>query len=96
MLDTEAHHILDETRDKQSGTIEHVKWCPRYLRPQSDRRAPGGRQDLHHRCRRCSKLCLHLLGKPGTGNRYCLNCAGRRNVPLWYFHDADTCSVCRA
>eukprot|EP00927_Polykrikos_kofoidii_P062534 TRINITY_DN57349_c0_g1_i1.p1 TRINITY_DN57349_c0_g1~~TRINITY_DN57349_c0_g1_i1.p1 ORF type:complete len:229 (+),score=9.91 TRINITY_DN57349_c0_g1_i1:83-769(+) len=95
MLATEAHHIMEATRDKPSDAIGYVKWCPRYVQPQGGEPAPGGRQDLHHRCRRCSRLCLHLLGKPGMGNRFCLACAGYSNIPSWYFHDSATCAACR-
>eukprot|EP00050_Salpingoeca_kvevrii_P008259 m.301812 g.301812 ORF g.301812 m.301812 type:complete len:451 (-) comp14934_c0_seq1:136-1488(-) len=81
---TEWHHIDAIERDDQ-GVVVNIVWCAQYLNPNSGR-ANGGKNELHHKCRRCKRIAVHLLGKPMTRDRYCLECDGRTGVPAWFFH----------
>eukprot|EP00730_Choanoeca_flexa_P009904 TRINITY_DN14336_c0_g1_i1.p1 TRINITY_DN14336_c0_g1~~TRINITY_DN14336_c0_g1_i1.p1 ORF type:complete len:296 (+),score=38.08 TRINITY_DN14336_c0_g1_i1:91-978(+) len=83
-IDTEWHHIDEIVRD-EDGRVTKVTWGAAYLNPYDKRRAPGGTAVLHHKCRRCKRVALHLLGVPRTPDRYCLACDGHKDVPDWYF-----------
>ena len=93
MLSTERHHTKYIDRSS-SGEVVCIHWCPKYISPETKGHARGGKSLLHHRCRRCRKLCFHLLGKPGTF-RSCLSCSGykERYIPDWYYH--EVCRDCR-
>ena len=54
----------------------------------------GGKDLRHHRCRDCGRLCLHLLGRPGS-KRQCLKCSGKwdeKYIPVCYYHKG--CKYC--
>lgn len=70
----EAHHF------KPDGT-----WCPAYV----SKRANGGKQLLHHKCRKCRKIALHLSYT--NGRRICYVCLGY-TMPAWYIH--ESCNTC--
>lgn len=93
MLSTERHHTKYIDRSS-SGEVMYIHWCPRFISPETKGHARGGKSLLHHKCRRCRKLCFHLLGKPGTF-RSCLSCSGYnpRYIPDWYYH--EVCRDCR-
>lgn len=94
----EHHHIVLKERDS-SGNFLHVEWCPKYVRPDTGR-ATGGTALLHHTCRSCKNICLHLLGRYGSSDRKCLVCVAadhgwhKSEVPEWYFHH-HRCKYCR-
>jgi len=99
IMQTEDHHIVRIVRDTH-GEIDKVVWCPQYVRKNSSKqRAPGGKAMLHHRCRSCRRICLHLLGKYGSSDRKCLECSASKHgwnkheVPTWYYHDKK-CDHC--
>eukprot|EP00045_Choanoeca_perplexa_P001490 m.19923 g.19923 ORF g.19923 m.19923 type:complete len:320 (-) comp10977_c0_seq1:44-1003(-) len=81
---TEWHHI-DEIERNSEGEVVNLVWGAAFLNPTEKRRAPGGTAVLHHKCRRCKRVALHLLGVPRTPDRYCLACDGHADVPKWYF-----------
>jgi len=91
MLDIEDHHVIwNSTSD-----MAKVEWCPKFIKPEIRGHVRGGKDLLHHRCRDCRRLCLHLLGRPGT-KRQCLECSGkfdRNYIPEWYYHKG--CKYCR-
>ena len=91
MLKTEDHHIIEKIYDS-SNELTDVLWCPVYVRSDIQRRALGGRSILHHKCRRCRRICFHLLYEKG---RPCLECEGwkLKDIPSWYYH--QTCRHCR-
>lgn len=101
LLRTEHHHLMKRGKMDSNGDIQGVEWCYKYLDPSIRGHITGGRAILHHRCRQCNRICLHLLGKYGTGKRMCLTCAAResgwkeKEVPTWYYHDDQECSNCR-
>ena len=84
MLKTEDHHIIEKIYNS-SDELTDVLWCPVYVRPDIQRRILGGRSILHHKCRRCRRICFHLLYEKG---RPCLECAGwkLKDIPGWYYH----------
>ena len=88
MLEIEDHHVR-----RKDESLEEVVWCPRYIRPDITGHVRGAKALLHHRCRRCRRLCLHLTGRPGT-MRLCLRCSGweEKHVPDWYYH--RSCKYC--
>ena len=90
MLDIEDHHVIsNSTRD-----LANVEWCPKFVKPDIRGHVRGGKDLLHHRCRDCRRLCLHLLGRPGT-KRQCLECSGKwekKYIPVWYYHNG--CKYC--
>lgn len=86
ILKTELHHIKHiVTKDDK---IVDVVWSPSWLN--YDMQTPGGRLVQHHTCRKCKRVALHLLGVPMTPNRWCLECDGYKNVPLWYYQSLNT------
>lgn len=89
MLEIEHHHI----RSKDES-LKEVIWCPRYISRDIRGHIRGGTALLHHRCRRCRRLCLHLTGTPGTTVRLCLECSGweEKHIPSWYYH--RSCKYC--
>ena len=95
ILDHEKHHVVQIYRDS-SGEVKEVAWCPGYIGEGA--RCPGGTATLHHTCRVCRKLCLHLLGEPFTSDRRCLNCDENgwdiERIPKWYYH-AEKCRYCK-
>ena len=95
MLKIEHHHIIFQEDSKDDELPKHLDWCPQYLDPNLTGHMRGGRQEMHHRCRQCQRLCLHLLGKPGQ-RRMCLGCAGysKEDIPRWYYHD-QRCRHCK-
>ena len=94
MMQIEHHHIIFQ-EDKRDGIPKFLDWCPQYLDPNIKGHMRGGRQEFHHLCRQCRRLCLHLLGKPGQ-RRICLGCAGyhKDDIPRWYYHD-QRCRHCK-
>ena len=89
MLEIEDHHIIS------SEDATNVEWCPQFVKPDIRGHVRGGKDLLHHRCRYCKRLCLHLLGKPGT-TRLCLECSAKwekKYIPVWYYHNG--CKYCR-
>ena len=89
MLKIEEHHVIS------SEDITDVEWCPKFVKPEIHGHVRGGKALLHHRCRECRRLCLHLLGRPGS-KRQCLECSGKWNkkyIPVWYYH--NSCKYCR-
>ena len=89
MLQIEDHHVIS------SKDITNVEWCPIFVKPDIRGHVRGGKDLPHHTCRECKRLCLHLLGRPGT-LRLCLECSGKwekKYIPLWYFHYG--CKYCR-
>ncbi|XP_031574557.1 uncharacterized protein LOC116308308 isoform X1 [Actinia tenebrosa] len=101
LLRTEHHHLMKGGKKDENGDINGVEWCYKYLDPTIRGHITGGRAILHHRCRQCNRICLHLLGTYNTGKRMCLACAARdrgwreKEVPSWYFHDERECSNCQ-
>lgn len=101
LLRTEHHHLMKRGKLDSNGDYQGVEWCYKYLDPNIRGHITGGRAILHHRCRQCNRICLHLLGKYGTGKRMCLKCAAsemgwrEKEVPSWYYHDEYECSNCR-
>ena len=88
MLKIEEHHVIS-FRD-----MANVEWCPKFVKPDIRGHVRGGKDLPHHRCRHCRRLCLHLLGRPGT-KRQCLECSGRwekKHIPVWYYHNG--CKYC--
>ena len=96
MLSIERHHTRYVDRstsgnftsgNSTSGEVKYVRWCPQYINPDIQGHVRGGTSLLHHRCRRCRKICFHLLGQPGT-TRLCLGCSGYKEkyIPDWYYH----------
>jgi hypothetical protein len=83
---TEWHHI-DAVELNSEGEVIKIVWGAAYLNPNERRRAPGGTAVLHHKCRRCKRVALNLLGVPRTSDRYCLACDGHTDVPAWYFEN---------
>ena len=89
MLEIEDHHVI------YFKDITNVEWCPKFIKPEIRGHARGGKDLRHHKCRDCGRLCLHLLGRPGT-KRQCLKCSGKwdkKYIPLWYYHNG--CKYCR-
>ena len=89
MLQIEDHHVISPKH------ITNVEWCPKFIDPDIRGHIRGGKDLLHHTCRKCRRLCLHLLGRPGT-LRQCLECSGKwekKYIPLWYYH--SDCKYCR-
>jgi hypothetical protein len=92
---------MNEGNEDSNGDMNDVEWCYKYLDPNIRGHITGGRAILHHRCRQCNRICLHLLGKYGTGDRMCLECAARdrgwrkEEVPSWYYHMDEICRNCR-
>ena len=83
MMQYEDHHIIFS---KETTVVE---WCPKYVKPDLKGHVRGGKALLHHTCRYCQRLCLHLLGRPRTPTRYCLECSRRwkkEYIPEWYYH----------
>lgn len=97
MLEEERHHIALLQKDS-SGKIVDVMWCPYYVHPEMKGKARGGKAILHHTCRVCHRICLHLLGKPFSSNRRCLGCEENafrnEDIPKWYYHQKK-CSLCK-
>jgi hypothetical protein len=93
MLRTEQHHTRYVDRST-SGGIKYVLWCPHYINPDIRGHVRGGTSLLHHRCRKCRKVCFHLLGQPGT-TRLCLGCSRYKEkyIPDWYYH--KRCKYCQ-
>ncbi|CAB3984473.1 Hypothetical predicted protein [Paramuricea clavata] len=93
MLQMEQHHTRYVDRST-SGEIKFVLWCPQYINPDIRGHVRGGTSLLHHRCRKCRKICFHLLGQPGT-TRLCLGCSGYKEkyIPDWYYH--KRCKYCQ-
>lgn len=90
MLDIEDHHVIWIS----TSDMAKVEWCPKFIKPDIRGHVRGGKDLLHHRCRVCRRLCLHLLGRPGT-KRQCLECSGkfdRNDIPEWYYHKG--CKYC--
>ena len=88
MLKIEKHHVIS------FEGITNVEWCPKFVKPEIRGHVRGGKDLLHHRCRDCRRLCLHLLGRPGS-KRQCLKCSGRfdeKYIPVWYYH--NSCKYC--
>ena len=91
MLTIEDHHVIS------FEDTANVEWCPKFVKPEIRGRVTGGKALLHHTCRHCRRLCLHLLGRPGTGRRLCLGCHGsaeweKKLIPEWYYH--NSCKYC--
>ena len=89
MLKIEEHHVIS------LEDITNVEWCPKFVKPEIHGHVRGGKALAHHRCRECRRLCLHLLGRPGS-KRQCLECSGKWNkkyIPVWYYHNG--CKYCR-
>ena len=89
MLQIEDHHVIS------SKDATNVEWCPKFVKPDIKGHVRGGKDELHHRCRHCKRLCLHLLGSPGT-RRLCLECSAKwekKYIPVWYYH--NSCKYCR-
>ena len=89
MLKIEEHHVIC------LEDITNVEWCPKFVKPEIHGHVRGGKALPHHRCRECRRLCLHLLGRPGS-KRQCLECSGKWNkkyIPVWYYHNG--CKYCR-
>ena len=89
MLKIEEHHVIS------FEGITNVEWCPKFVKPEIRGHVRGGKALPHHRCRECGRLCLHLLGRPGS-KRQCLECSGKWNkkyIPVWYYHNG--CKYCR-
>ena len=89
MLKIEEHHVIS------LEDITNVEWCPKFVKPEIHGHVRGGKALPHHRCRECRRLCLHLLGRPGS-KRQCLECSGKWNkkyIPVWYYH--NSCKYCR-
>ena len=89
MLKIEKHHVIYFAED-----ITNVEWCPKFVKPEIHGHVRGGKDLLHHRCRDCRRLCLHLLGRPGS-KRQCLTCSGKwdeKYIPVWYYH--NSCKYC--
>ena len=88
MLRIEDHHVI------YFEDISVVEWCPKFIKPEIRGHVRGGKDLLHHRCRDCRRLCLHLLGRPGT-KRQCLECSrnwDKKYIPVWYYHNG--CKYC--
>ena len=88
MLKIEEHHVVSFEE------ITNVEWCPKFVKPEIHGHVRGGKDLLHHRCRDCGRLCLHLLGLPGS-KRQCLKCSGKwdkKYIAEWYYHSA--CKYC--
>lgn len=88
MLKIEEFHVIS------FKDITNVEWCPAFVKPDIHGPVRGGKELSHHRCRLCNRLCLHLLGIPGT-KRYCLECSGKwekKYIPVWYYHEG--CKYC--
>lgn len=88
MLKIEEFHVIS------FKDITDVEWCPAFVKPDIHGPVRGGKELSHHRCRLCHRLCLHLLGIPGT-KRYCLECSGKwekKYIPVWYYHNG--CKYC--
>ena len=64
-LKIEEHHVI------YSEDITNVEWCPKFVKPEIHGHVRGGKDLRHHRCRDCGRLCLHLLGRPGS-KKQCL------------------------
>ena len=82
MLKIEDHHVI------YFKDITNVEWCPKFVKPDIRGHVRGGKDLLHHRCRDCRRLCLHLLGRPGS-KRQCLKCSrkwDKKYIPVWYYH----------
>lgn len=98
-LQIEDHHIENVFRNSKGG-INYVKWCPKYINPKIKGRVIGGKALLHHRCRGCHEIVLHLLGRYGSSDRKCLKCKASEHdwdkdkVPEWYYHHRG-CYHCR-
>ncbi|CAH3019130.1 unnamed protein product [Porites evermanni] len=89
MLKIEEHHVIS------LEDMTNVEWCPKFVKPEIHGHVRGGKALPHHRCRECGRLCLHLLGRPGS-KRQCLECSGKWNkkyIPVWYYHNG--CKYCR-
>ena len=89
MLKIEEHHVI------YSEDITNVEWCPKFVKPDIHGHVRGGKDLRHHICRDCGRLCLHLLGRPGS-KRQCLTCSGKwdeKYIPVWYYH--NSCKYCR-
>ena len=89
MLKIEEHHVIS------LEDITNVEWCPKFVKPEIHGHVRGGKALPHHRCSECRRLCLHLLGRPGS-KRQCLECSGKWNkkyIPVWYYHNG--CKYCR-
>ena len=89
MLKIEEHHVIS------FEDITNVEWCPKFVKPDIHGHVRGGKALAHHRCSECRRLCLHLLGRPGS-KRQCLECSGKWNkkyIPVWYYH--NSCKYCR-
>ena len=88
MLKIEDHHVI------YFEDIANVEWCPKFVKPEIHVHVRGGKDLRHHKCRDCGRLCLHLLGRPGS-RRQCLKCSGKWNekyIPVWYYHNG--CKYC--
>ena len=83
---TEWHHI-DAIELNADDEVTSIVWGAAYVNPVERRRAPGGTAVLHHKCRRCKRVSLNLLGVPRTSDRYCLACDGHKDVPSWFFEN---------
>ena len=89
MLKIEQHHVIS------LEDITNVEWCPKFVKPEIRGHVRGGKALPHHRCHECGRLCLNLLGRPGS-KRQCLECSGKWNkkyIPVWYYHNG--CKYCR-
>ena len=89
MLKIEEHHVIS------FEDITNIEWCPEFVKPDIHGHVRGGKALAHHRCSECRRLCLHLLGRPGS-KRQCLECSGKWNkkyIPVWYYH--NSCKYCR-
>ena len=90
LVKIEKHHVTTVSRNKQSNRIEDVIWCPKHM--EDGEHCTGGALVLHHTCRACKRMAIHLVDKPG---RPCLSCFGWReaDIPSWYYH--KPCKYCR-
>jgi hypothetical protein len=101
MMDIERHHIISiSNHDKNDLDLFRtwVDWCPKY---EAIPGARGGKGLLHHVCRKCRKVCFHLLDKAdGVQQRVCLGCWRRCHdqslLPKWYYHHSHDCKICKA
>lgn len=79
----EEHHHIKYIQRNSSGEIQNVIWDPRWMK--NNIICPGKKKIKHHICRKCNCIALHLFGKRGTRNRWCLECDGYSDVPKWYY-----------
>ncbi|KAG7374319.1 hypothetical protein IV203_013414 [Nitzschia inconspicua] len=100
MMDIERHHIISiSNHDEDDIDLFRtwIDWCPKY---EAVPGARGGKGLLHHVCRRCRKVCFHLLDKSdGVKQRLCLgcwvHCHDKNLLPNWYYHSPLNCNICK-